>query len=166
MILTIQAQSVKNLVCIQVLVYIREITNLSLSPAPMTRVEFSTIFLRTSIRDNELFQNSYTWLLSTMKNELFDSIEEFLIHEQSFIQSKRGLVKNEVCSLVAIHQRRKKSLKGEIRDLFQYNLFKFRDFQNIVNVTKQVTPLIYEVITRENLTKSDVLTACNDKGSL
>ena len=136
----------------------------------LNELEFTRYDKSSPLRDNGPFTKTYHWLISPMKNKLFDDIEKFLNEQKpegghkTFIQSKERIFKNEICSLVALKHCRKVSLKEDIRDIFASNMYKFRQFNDLKNVIKKlVAPIIKDAENKTNLTKSDIKTACNDE---
>ena len=104
-----------------------------------------------------------------MNNELFDSIEKYLIDDKeaniqnkSFLKRNGRNVKDEVCPLVFLHIA-KISIKKVIRDIFVENLYKFNGFRDLKNVIKnQVGPIIKDAVAKYNVTKSEILKVFND----
>ena len=126
------------------------------------------------MEDNEKFMNLFGWLVSPMNDNLFDATQNFLINDQAknnkgqtFIQSKGKMFKNEACSLVALFKKRSVNLDKDIKKIFLHNMYKFNFFPDLMNlIRKQVSPMIKNVVSEQNLTMADVSDACKDKDNI
>ena len=135
----------------------------------LNQFEFTRYDETSQLRNNEDFRNLYQWLTSPMNNELFDSIENYLIKDKeaniqnkSFLKRNGKNVKNEACPLVFLKIARI-SMKKVIRDIFVENLYKFTGFRDLRNVIRnQVGPIIKGAVAKYNVTKSEILKVCND----
>ena len=84
----------------------------------LNQLEFTRYDEQSPLRDDEEFLKTFLWLVGPMHNDLLDDIETFLLYEyeknngssRSFLESRRGIFKKEVCFLVAL-QIEKISLK-------------------------------------------------------
>ena len=93
-----------------------------------------------------------------MNNQLFDGVDEFLLRERTFLK-KGGMFKNEVQQLMALKLLKKYSLKNLIRKIFMSNLYKYRDFSDLLSLIKrEISPLITETFSSSNInaTKSEL----------
>ena len=106
----------------------------------------------------------FRWLISPIKNQLFEGVVEYLMKEERFIKQKKNLLRKEVCNLVAIRILRKKSLKGDVFTIYYENLFKYLKFRDILSLVKKtVTPLVNKKSNELNLTTSEISLICKDK---
>ena len=137
----------------------------------LNEFEFTRYKESDPLRNNEEFRNTYQWLVSPMNNNLFDDIEIYLMNEKSedrdgkktFLQSKGGIFRNEVCGLVSLYND-KILFKKQIRDIFVSNMYKFNKFNDLKDFIKsQVGPLIQEATVYQNKTKSEISSECSDK---
>ena len=105
-----------------------------------------------------------------MNNQLFNYVEDFLIHDkrrnnhgETFLQEKENMFWDEVCSLVALQTTKTISMKIEIRKVFLVNMYKFNSFQGSMNfIRTQIGDLIRNEIYHQNITKADINDECND----
>ena len=104
-----------------------------------------------------------------MNNRLFDDVERYLIEDKrvnfkglTFLEEKAGIYRNDVCNLLAL-QGKGISLKGDIIRMFLFNLYKFKEFNDLMNVVrKDISPIIQKVIGQHNLTKNEISAVCNN----
>ena len=129
---------------------------------------------KNPLENNEKFMNLYGWLVSPMNDKFFDAIQKWLINDQArnnkgqtYLQSKKKMFKNEACSLVALFDKKKKKMDREIKEIYLYNMYKFNYFPDLQNVIrKQVSPMIKNVVSEQNLTRSDISESCNDEKNI
>ena len=115
----------------------------------LNQFEFTRYDKNSSLKDNVEFNKVYRWLVSPMNDQLFDSVEKYLIESKSvdsrgrtFLQAKGGIFRKEVCSLVALRDRNI-SLQETIRRTFLFNLYKFRYFPYLLKVIRKlISPVI------------------------
>ena len=134
----------------------------------LNEFEFTRYSENSLLRDNYDHSKLYQWITSPMNNALFENIEEHLLREKAtenhktFIQSKKNIFKNEVCSLVALHND-KISLKRDIRRTFSYNMYKYREFRNSMNfIRNEIGSIIQTAVQKQNITAAEIKKACND----
>ena len=126
---------------------------------------------RSSLMDNEKFLNLYQWLLYPMNDELFDDIEEILIGDKAtlytdgtYLQYYGNQFKEEVCQLIALHNKNISVIKSSTRKVFMYNIYSTMSFFNARRIIKsQVGEIIKEVVANKNITKSEISEACSDQ---
>ena len=130
--------------------------------------------MNSTLRDNEKFINLYDWLLHSMNDEMFQEIEQFLINDQrrnnkgkNFLEDKSKYFKNEVCSMVALQQR-KFPVPKTVREVYKINMYKFRGYRQTWNFIKKdiSLSLIQKEVEELNITQSEISKACDDPDNM
>ena len=80
--------------------------------------------------------SSFSWFLkmsfdgSTWSEKLLSSAQRYIKNNDTrFYQKKKGLVKNDVCTLIALQNKDPKKVQNLLKDIkgiFQENLFKYK----------------------------------------
>ena len=94
----------------------------------LNQFQFTRYEENSYLKDDDIFMDSFDWLIKQMHKKLFDGIESFLIEEEKFINDKKKIFKNEVCSLVALEEN-KIPFKEVIWRHYQRNMYKTRGFR-------------------------------------
>ena len=114
--------------------------------------------------EDEDFVEQFNWLIGPLQHDLFDGIEKFLLFEEKFINNHGKRFKNEVCGLVALEKLKKISMKKEVRNVYLFNLFKYKKYNTLMKlITDKVSPMIKKEIEAKNLTKAEISSACEDQ---
>ena len=119
------------------------------------------------LHENEIFLKTFSSFVKGFGHGLsvLEWVSDYLLHEKLFISKKGGVFRTEVCSLVTLNTNNKVSaskLRGTIADIFNENLFKFKEFMPIVKdfMKKSISPLIKETMTAENISNSEINSEC------
>ena len=110
--------------------------------------QFSRYDENDALRNNTMFLSKFSWFLKMSflygkwSEKLLDSVQRYLKNnDTNFYPKKKGLVKNEVCTLIALknkNSQKAENLVNEIKGYFQENLFKYKSFSAFSKViTKQ-----------------------------
>ena len=72
------------------------------------------------LKNNEEYIKSFHWLLSSVSKSVFEKIEEFLVEEKNFINSKGRMFKNQVCGLVTLATLRneERNMRYEVKGFY------------------------------------------------
>ena len=129
----------------------------------LNQFEFTRYDEDSPLRNNELFLNSYQWLVSSINDELFDDAENYLFYTsrgQSFLAINGHNIEEETCKLLSLYYK-DISLKSEIRNMFMSNMYKFRYYQIPYSfIHQEIGPIIEEAVDNQNITKSDIFENC------
>ena len=129
----------------------------------MTRYDESS-----PLYDNKKFTESFKKFVNIFDGKsLFYWVENYLLEEEEFVREKGSIFRQEVCSLVSLLSRGEtnlETLRTDIADFFNLNIYKFRGFKDIVIfMRKELSPKITEMIEKENVTKSEMNSLCRAK---
>ena len=135
----------------------------------LNQFEFTRYDEDSALRNNELFLNSYHWLVSSISDELFDDAENYLLYTssgQSYMMTwYEDYFHDETCKLLSLYYN-DISLKSQIRNIFMINMYKFRDLNrnnpnNIYSlIHEEIGPIIQEAVDNQNITKSEIIENC------
>ena len=87
--------------------------------------------------DNDEFRKQFKSFLNNFKggHSLFHWVADYLTRQKRFIREKRGLFREDICSLVSLISTGKTNLKNVRSDLinvFNLNMFKFEGFRDVI----------------------------------
>ena len=132
----------------------------------LTRYEASS-----PLYDNAEFMKKYSNFVNTLgpgSTSLFVWVQKYLLEtDRTFIQTKAGTFRNEVCSLLTLKNRNKRKyeeIRQEIINEFNRNMFKYAGYSKVLGFSRNtLKSLIQDVVASENIT--DIDTACNENNN-
>ena len=118
--------------------------------------------------DNDEFMKEFKYFLKNFKGKsLFLWVRDYLLlKEREFIEKKKPLFKDDICSLVALislgFTNINKLEEGEVLiGLFDLNMFKVREYPKMINfMREEISPKIRAMVALENITETTVNSLC------
>ena len=125
--------------------------------------EFTRYYENDSMRDNDLFMEKFSWVVSSMSDEIIKGVKNYLLEQNKFITQKGRIFEKEVCDLVALKVR-KKDVEQVVLKEFERNMYKIRGFSPVMrfikeNVSREINSLKDQHI---NISKKEISTICKD----
>ena len=133
----------------------------------LNQFQFTRYNKTNPLHENEIFLKTFSSFVKGFGHGLsvLEWVSDYLLDEKLFISKKGGVFRTEVCSLLTLNVKNKVSaskLQGTIADIFNENLFKFKEFSPVVKefMKKSISPLIEETMAAENISKSEINSEC------
>ena len=125
--------------------------------------EFTRYSEKDKMRDNNLFLQKFGALfVSPMNTQIFEGVQKYLLEEKLFINKKGGIFRNEICSLLALSNR-KIEIQSMLLNKFKENIYKIRGFRPVMKFIKNdINQDINSMIQHYNVSKSEVSSVCKD----
>ena len=129
----------------------------------LNQFEFTRYHENDSMRDNDLFMRKFGWVVSSMNNDIFRGVKNYLLDQKKFISQKSRIFEKEVCVLVALNVS-KVNAEPIVMKEFAKNMYKIRGFSSLMRFIKvNVSIEINHVTDQYNISKNEVSSICKDQ---